>query len=96
MDNFDPLLVHMRAICKNLNWEFAGALLRPHGPAFKAMADKGAPVNDILRAAKDAGRQLISGDSILPQTLATIGRPLMSLEDYIKRANQRQEHAAKN
>jgi len=96
MDNFDPLLVHMKAICKNLNWEFAGALLRPHGPAFKAMAEKGVPVNDILQAAKDAGRQLVSGGSIPPQTLATVGRPLMPLEEFIKRASQRQEHAANN
>jgi len=97
MDNFDPLLVHMRAICKNLGWDFAGALLRPHGPAFKAMADRGAPVNDILQAAKDAGRQLVAGGVMLPQTLAAVGRPLMSLEDFVMRANQArvQEHAAR-
>jgi ABC-type transporter Mla subunit MlaD len=86
----------MKAICKNMGWDFAGALLRPHGPVFKTMADRGTPVNDILQAAKDAGRQLVTDGAILPQTLATIGRPLMSLEDFIKRANQRQEHTAKD
>ena len=37
MDNFDALLVHMRAVSKNTGREFAGALLRPHGPALAGM-----------------------------------------------------------
>ena len=36
-DNFDPLLVHMKAFCKNASVEFAGALLRPHGEAMPGM-----------------------------------------------------------
>ena len=59
MDNFDPLLVHMKAICKNVGREFAGALLRPHGPALKALLDQGTKVKDVLEAAREAGRQLI-------------------------------------
>jgi multimeric flavodoxin WrbA len=96
MDNVDPLLAHMRAFCGDIGWDFAGALLRPRGPTFKAMADRGAPVNDILQAAKDAGRQLVVNGAMQPQTLAAVGRPLMSLENFAKRANQtpRQEHAA--
>jgi FMN-dependent NADH-azoreductase len=34
-DNFDPLVAHMKAISRNLNAEFAGALIRPHGPLMK-------------------------------------------------------------
>ena len=33
MDNFDPLLVHIRAQCRNANRQFRRALLRPHAPA---------------------------------------------------------------
>lgn len=33
LDNFAPLIAHAKAICKNTSWEYAGALLRPHGPA---------------------------------------------------------------
>lgn len=32
MDNFDPLLVHLKALCRNAEAEFVGALLRLHGP----------------------------------------------------------------
>src|SRR5512146_583672 len=31
MDNFDPLLVQFKAMCDIIGFEFAGALLRPHG-----------------------------------------------------------------
>ena len=37
MDNFDPLLAHMKAITKNFDREFAGALLRPHGTGMRRM-----------------------------------------------------------
>lgn len=88
MDNFDPMLAHIEALCKNMNCEFAGALLRPHGPALMTMASIGAPVNDILDAAKEAGRQLIKEGKISRHLQDTISRPLMSLESYLQRVNQ--------
>ena len=88
MDNFDPLLAHIRAKCRNMNREFAGALLRPHGPALKSMAAKGAPVNDVFEAARQAGRQLIQEGRMSNQTLETVSRPLMPLEEYVQIANR--------
>jgi hypothetical protein len=52
------------------------------------MAARGAPVNDILQAAMDAGHQLVVEGAMSRQSLATVSRPLISLEDYIKGANQ--------
>jgi len=92
MDNFDPLLDHMKAICRNMNREFTGALLRPHGPALTAMAYMGAPVDDIFQAARDAGRQLIREGTMSNQYLNTISRELMPLEEYIQRVNQTHRH----
>jgi multimeric flavodoxin WrbA len=89
MDNFDPLLAHIKAICRNMNREFAGALLRPHGPVLEVMASKGAPVNDVFEAAREAGRQLVQEGEMSSQTLATVSRPLVPLEAYLQRANQR-------
>lgn len=88
MDNFDPLLAHIKAICRNMNREFAGALLRPHGPVLKAMASQGAPVNDIFEAAKKAALQLVREGEMSSQTLANVSRPLMSLEAYLQRVNK--------
>ncbi len=88
MDNFDALLVHMKAICKNVDREFAGALLRPHGTAMRRMLDCGFPIDDIFSAAKEAGRQLVEDGTMLPETLKTVSRNLVSLEQQIQGANQ--------
>jgi len=93
MDNFDALLVHMKALCKNGNREFAGALLRPQGPALRPMMEMGAPVNDVVEAAKEAGRQLVRDGKMSTETLNTVSRELMSREDYIQVANQNFQQA---
>jgi len=88
MDNFDALVVHVEAICKNLDIEFAGALLRPHGPALKRMLEIGGLVEDVIEAAREAGRQLVRDGRISPETLATVSRELMPRDDWIQVANQ--------
>lgn len=93
IDNFDPLLAHSKAICRNMNREFAGALLRPHSRALKSMVDKGEPVNDIFETAKGAGSQLIQEGTISDKALSTISRPLLSLETYMKAYNQKFQQA---
>jgi multimeric flavodoxin WrbA len=87
MDNFDPLVFHVKAICKNMNAEFAGALLRPHGPAMKPMLEIGGLVEDVIEAARDAGRQLVREGKISPETLSTVSRELMPIKDYFNAAN---------
>ncbi len=87
-DNFDPLLVFMKAFCKNASAEFAGALLRPHGEAMPGMIEMGAPLDDIFEAAKEAGRQLAKGQKMSPETLDIVSRELLPREMYIQIANQ--------
>lgn len=87
-DNFDALIVHVEAICRNLNGRFAGALLRPHGGALKRMLEMGAGVEDVIEAARDAGRQLIRDGRISEETLKTVSRDLLSREDYLSIANE--------
>lgn len=93
MDNFDPLLVHIRAICKNAAMEFAGALLRPQGEALRPLLQMGVPLNDIFEAAKKAGLQLVQDGQMSAETLAIVSRDLMPLEIYIEGANQRFQQA---
>jgi len=88
MDNFDSLLVHVKAICKQGPGEFAGALLRPHGPALKPMLEIGGLVEDVVEAAREAGRQLVRDGIMSPDTLNTVSRELMPRDDYIQTANQ--------
>ncbi len=68
--------------------EFAGALLRPHGPALKGMLDASAPVEDVLTAATEAGHQLVRDGRISPDTLSTVSRELLPRETYIQIVNQ--------
>jgi multimeric flavodoxin WrbA len=88
LDNFDALVSHAQAIARNLNMAFAGALLRPHGPAFRAMLKLHAPVTDVTDAARDAGRQLVETGSIAPETQDTVSRPLLPRDQYVAIANQ--------
>ena len=82
MDNFDSMVVHVKAICKNISREYAGALLRPHGGALSVMKDMGAPVEDIFEAARDAGRQIVRDGAIKQETLETISREIMPFDMY--------------
>jgi len=87
IDNFDPLLVHMKAFCRNLAFEFAGALLRPHANMLQAMIETAAPIDDIFDSARRAGRQLAIGGSMNAETLQNISREFIPRDQYIKDLN---------
>jgi multimeric flavodoxin WrbA len=89
MDNFDPLLVYVRAMCKNTAMEFGGALLRPHGEALKPMIKLAAPLDDVFAAAKEAGRQLVRDGEMSTETLNIVSRELLPLDMYVQMANQK-------
>jgi len=74
----------MRAFCEHAEREFAGALLRPHGPPLMPMLERGAAVSDIFEAAREAGQQLIEQQEIAAETLARVSRPLLPLEAYVR------------
>jgi multimeric flavodoxin WrbA len=88
MDNFDPLLVHVKAFCRNGAMEFAGALLRPHGEALRPMMKMGISLDDVFEAAREAGRQLVRDGKMSAETLNIVSRELMPLEMYVKAANE--------
>jgi multimeric flavodoxin WrbA len=87
-DNFDPLVMHIQAICKNACWEFAGAILRPHGEAFGYMIRKGISVQDILDAAKNAGKELVRTGKISEENMKIVSRDLVPLETYVEMTNK--------
>ncbi len=82
-DNFTPLVAHVRAACKNFHCRFGGALLRPHGPALPIMQRQGMPVDDVVAAAKNAGRELVDEGMIAEETEAAVSRELLPREQYI-------------
>ena len=96
MDNFDPMLAQMQALCRIIGFEFAGALLRPAGPLLAVMREMSAPVQDIFDAAHDAGVQLVRDGAISQRALQIVRRDLMPRDSYIQVLNQnfQQELAA--
>jgi hypothetical protein len=88
LENFKPLLAHIEAYCNNMVRDFAGALLRPHSPAMALVMADGAAIDDIFRAAKEAGRQLIEDGKISVDTLEAVSRNLMPGEEFVDRLNQ--------
>lgn len=88
MDNFDPLLEQMRTLCRVVGLEFAGALLRPHAPGFSTMLEMGAPVRDVIEAARAAGRELVTTGAISTATMAAVSRPILARDDYLHHANE--------
>ncbi|RZN68128.1 MAG: flavodoxin family protein [Candidatus Methanolliviera hydrocarbonicum] len=87
IDNFDPMIVQMKAWCKNTSREFAGALIRPHGEGLRPAMKMGLPVDEIFDAAKEAGRQLVKEGKMSLETLKIVSRELMPLEMYVQSVN---------
>jgi multimeric flavodoxin WrbA len=87
IENFDPLVAHIKAICENFSAQFAGALLRPHGPAMKPMMEMGFSMQPLFNACRDAGRQLVETGGIRDETLKEVSRVLIPREMYLTGAN---------
>jgi multimeric flavodoxin WrbA len=96
METFDPLLTHITAFCANANAELAGTIIRPAGPVFKKMLEKGAPVKDILQATKDAGSQFVRDGKMSEETLNIISRPIISRDMFMQMANQSAQQMLQN
>ena len=88
ISNFDPLVTQVKGFCQHVQREFAGALLRPHGQTLRDLLRQGEPVHDVLEAAGEAGRELARDGRIYGETLIAVGRPLLSLEEYVERVNE--------
>lgn len=89
MENFDPLKSHIQAFSENMNAEYAGEVLRPHGPIFRAMLENNMQVDDVIESAKKAGHELIEEGKISSETMNNISRPLMPREEFLQMINQK-------
>ncbi|MHA2494710.1 MAG: flavodoxin family protein [Candidatus Hodarchaeales archaeon] len=87
LDNFDPLITHMKAACKNLDRDFIGAVVRPYSWALSMLEQQGVDIGNVLRAAKEAGGQAVKEGKISSKTLSTISRELITRDELIKHLN---------
>ncbi|UCD45341.1 MAG: flavodoxin family protein [Candidatus Bathyarchaeota archaeon] len=84
MDNFDPLVAHVKAICKNMSREYAGALLRPYGWYFPVLARRGLPVERVLDACRKAGAQLILDGRFSEDVLREVSADLVPRDEVVE------------
>ncbi|MEE9116656.1 MAG: hypothetical protein V3U09_07150 [Thermoplasmata archaeon] len=66
--------------------DFAGALLRPHGWVLRHLLKQG-EAQDVLDAARRAGRELVEGD-MSAETLAAVSREVVTLEECMRLYNE--------
>lgn len=89
MDNFDPLVHHMQAICKNMNADYAGAVLLPAAPAWDAVKFLHPfKFRKVKAAIRTAGEQFVTLGSIREDTTQLIAQPLITTEQYVEAANK--------
>jgi hypothetical protein len=93
---FDPILAQMKAIY--IRTEFVGALLRPGADAMREMmkGEGRAVLDSVLKAAKEAGRQLVHDGKISEELFVEVSKKLMSDEDYKKGMNEIMEQMKKS
>ena len=87
MDNFDPLVAHVKAACRNMGREFTGAILRPYGWALNRLLRKGYPMESVLQAIRSAGVNLVEKGSIPDDLLKEISRDLVTREEVLEPYN---------
>jgi len=83
MRNFEPLVAQVKGFSRHVDREFVGALLRPHGQTLRDLLRRDEGVDDVLEAAREAGRQIASEGRVSGETLGVVSRPLVSLDGYI-------------
>lgn len=82
-ENMGTVLRIAEELAKDMNIEFAGALLRPHASELRNKEK----ARIIMEAARQAGSQLVQEGHISKETLDTISQPLISLEQYMGEPN---------
>ena len=90
LDNFDPLVAHIRAICKNMNATYAGAVLRPAAAVFPSIPTIHPlffKIRAISKAIEQAGRELVLEGKISDKTAEEAAAELIPREEYYKNAN---------
>lgn len=91
MDNFDPLVMHVKAVCRNMGGEYWGALLRPAAPMFPHLP-KIHPlqlkIHPISKAIYKAGMEFVQQEKISETTAGAVSADIISKEEYFKQVNK--------
>jgi len=87
LDNFDPLVAHVRAACLNMRREYAGALLRPIASSLDEIRAAGVKVDEVFAALREAGMKLVLEGAIPDEVQRAVSRELLPRDSYVKAVN---------
>ena len=87
MDNFDPLILHVKRAAQNLTMEYVGEILRPavYGLGKKKATDA---VGRVMEAFERAGRELVENGVVSEKTRQEAGREIVRKEAYLRAINR--------
>ncbi len=80
LDNFDPLIAHVKAMAKNMQRDYIGAVVRPYAWALPMLMKKGMDLTDVIQATMKAGEELVRNGIFQDETLQTISREVLPQE----------------
>ena len=79
LGNFGTVLRIVKELAKDMNIEFAGALLRPHASYMDENKEK---TEEIFEAARQVGYQLVKEGRMSNEFLEIVSQPLIPREKY--------------
>ena len=89
LDNFVPMEMHIKAAVKNMaDYIYAGALLRPMGPALDEAINKNTDqINKVLGYFKKAGKELVVDGKVSDESFKAVTEPLMTVQEVAESGN---------
>lgn len=88
LDNFDPLVCHVKAVAKNLARQYSGSLLRPYAGALPFLKASGIDVDDVYLALRQAGEHLVIEGTIPRHIEDRVSRHLLTRDQYVEGLNK--------
>ena len=88
MDNFDPLILHVKRVAKNLNMEYVGEILRP---AVYSLGMKKVGVDVIgrvMEAFERAGKELVENAFVSEKTRQEAASEIVPRKTYLRTLNR--------
>lgn len=82
---FDTIIKHVQSTAELFGKQYCGTITRPHASAITALQKNNFPPEDIFKAARNAGKQLVQEGCIDSRYLRTISRPLIAKKSFIRK-----------
>ena len=88
MDNFDPLVLHVKRAAENLNMEYAGEILRPAVYSLDMKKTGADAVGRVMEAFERAGKELVENGVVSEKTRQEAAIEIVPKEAYIRAMNR--------